>query len=158
MKNKKDEELYYEFLNGNVDSFEKLYLLYRNRIKQFIFNIIKDCEAAADLTQEVFIYFLKKPLKDNYKFKYYIYLIAKSRAYSFISGKKRRQELDEKYMTLDFEKIEKDSSEIIIEKENHKELNEAINMLDDRYKNAIYLSQIEGFSYKEVAKIMRRIS
>ena len=158
MDKKKDEELYYEYLNGNIDSFEKLYVLYRNRINNFIFNITKDYEASADITQEVFLYILKNPLKENYKFKYYIYLIARSRAYSFISNKKRRQSLDEKYLMLDFDKIEKDACEIVIEKENYKQLNDAINMLDNKYKNAVYLSQIEGFSYKEVAEILRRIT
>lgn len=158
MNNKKDEKLYHEYLNGNAKSFEKLYLFYKNRIKHFIFNIIKDSEISEDITQEVFLYILKNPLKENYKFKYYIFLVAKSRAYSFISGKKRRQYLDEKYMTLDFDKVEKDTSEIIIEKEKNRELKDAINMLDDRYKNAVYLSQIEGFSYKEVSEIMRRIA
>ena len=158
MDKKKDEELYYEYLNGNIDSFEKLYVLYRNRINNFIFNITKDYEASADITQEVFLYILKNPLKENYKFKYYIYLIARSRAYSFISNKKRRQSLDEKYLMLDFDKIEKDACEIVIEKENYKQLNDAINMLDNKYKNAVYLSQIEGLSYKEVAEILRRIT
>ena len=133
-------------------------MLYRNRINNFIFNITKDYEASADITQEVFLYILKNPLKENYKFKYYIYLIARSRAYSFISNKKRRQSLDEKYLMLDFDKIEKDACEIVIEKEHYKQLNDAINMLDNKYKNAVYLSQIEGFSYKEVAEILRRIT
>lgn len=28
-------------------------------------------------------------------------------------------------------------------------------MLDDKYKNAIYLTKIEGLSYKETAEILR---
>src|SRR5699024_8428375 len=45
-------------------------------------------------------------------------------------------------------------SEIIIKEEENKLLVEAINMLDDKYKNAIYLVKVEELSYKEVANIL----
>ena len=37
-----------------------------------------------------------------------------------------------------------------------KELIKAINMLNDKYKNAIYLIKIEELSYKETSEILRR--
>lgn len=150
-----DLELYNEYMNGEKDAFETLYNKYKNKIQYFIFNIIKNYEKAEDITQEVFIYILQNKVRENCSFKYYIYLVARSRAYNYINQEKRRTEINEKYSLLDSEEIQKDVSDLIEKQEREKELTEAINMLDDKYKNAIYLTKIEGLSYKETAEILR---
>lgn len=150
-----DLELYNKYMNGEKDAFETLYNKYKNKIQYFIFNIVKNYEKAEDITQEVFIYILQNKVRENCSFKYYIYLVARSRAYNYINQEKRRTEINEKYSLLDFEEIQKDISDLIEKQEREKELTEAINMLDDKYKNAIYLTKIEGLSYKETAEILR---
>lgn len=149
-----DKELYNKYLKGQKEAFELLYNKYKNKIQYFIFNIVKDCEKAEDITQDVFIYVLKNKMKEGYSFKNYIYLIARSRAITYINTEKRRSEITEKYLSNKDEEIEKDVLEIVAKEENKKELLEAINMLDDKYKNAIYLVKIEELSYKETAKIL----
>jgi len=150
-----DLELYNKNMNGEKDAFETLYNKYKNKIQYFIFNIVKNYEKAEDITQEVFIYILQNKVRENCSFKYYIYLVARSRAYNYINQEKRRTEINEKYSLLDSEEIQKDVSDFIEKQEREKELTEAINMLDDKYKNAIYLTKIEGLSYKETAEILR---
>ena len=150
-----DLELYNKYMNGEKDAFETLYNKYQNKIQYFIFNIVKNYEKAEDITQEVFIYILQNKVRENCSFKYYIYLVARSRAYNYINQEKRRTEINEKYSLLDSEEIQKDISDLIEKQEREKELTEAINMLDDKYKNAIYLTKIEGLSYKETAEILR---
>lgn len=150
-----DLELYNKYMNEEKDAFETLYNKYKNKIQYFIFNIVKNYEKAEDITQEVFIYILQNKVRENCSFKYYIYLVARSRAYNYINQEKRRTEINEKYSLLDSEEIQKDISDLIEKQEREKELTEAINMLDDKYKNAIYLTKIEGLSYKETAEILR---
>lgn len=150
-----DLELYNEYMNGEKDAFETLYNKYKNKIQYFIFNIVKNYEKAEDITQEVFIYILQNKVRENCSFKYYIYLVARSRAYNYINQEKRRTEINEKYSLLDSEEIQKDISDLIEKQEREKEITEAINMLNDKYKNAIYLTKIEGLSYKETAEILR---
>lgn len=150
-----DLELYNKYMNGEKNAFETLYNKYKNKIQYFIFNIVKNYEKAEDITQEVFIYILQNKVRENCSFKYYIYLVARSRAYNYINQEKRRTEINEKYSLLDSEEIQKDVSDFIEKQEREKELTEAINMLDDKYKNAIYLTKIEGLSYKETAEILR---
>lgn len=150
-----DLELYNKYMNGEKDAFETLYNKYKNKIQYFIFNIVKNYEKAEDITQEVFIYILQNKVRENCSFKYYIYLVARSRAYNYINQEKRRTEINEKYSLLDSEEIQKDISDLIEKQEREKGLTEAINMLDDKYKNAIYLTKIEGLSYKETAEILR---
>ncbi len=50
--------------------------------------------------------------------------------------------------------IEKDVLEFIERDETKKEVLEAIELLDERYKNAIYLTNIEELSYEETANIL----
>lgn len=149
-----DMNLYNEYLQGNKEAFEILYNKYKSNIHYFIFNIVKDYEKAEDIMQEVFIYVLQNKVREGCSFKYYIYLVAKSRAYNYINVEKRREELNEEYQILVEDEIHKDVSEIILKEETKKNIKEAIDMLDDKYKNAIYLTKIEEFSYKETAEIL----
>lgn len=149
-----DMKLYNEYLDGEKEAFELLYNKYKNKIQYFVFNIVKDYQKAEDITQEVFIYVLQNKKRSDCSFKYYIYLIAKSKAISYINTEKRRTEINEQYFSKEDEAIEKDVIDLITKKETQKELIEAINMLDDRYKNAIYLVKIEEMSYKETAQIL----
>ena len=149
-----DMKLYNEYLNGDKEAFELLYNKYKNKIQYFICNIIKDYQKAEDITQEVFIYILQNNVREDCSFKYYIYLVAKSRAINYINMEKRHTDLNEKYVFPEAEEIQKDVSEIIIKEETKKELKEAIDKLDDKYKNAIYLTKIEELSYNETAQIL----
>ena len=149
-----DKKLYNDYLNGEKEAFELLYNKYKNRIEYFIYNIVKDYQKAEDLTQETFIYIIQNKMKENYSFKYHIYLIAKSRAINYINLEKRRNEIKEEYFSNNDEQIEKDILEVITKEETKKEVLEAIEKLDEKYKNAIYLVNIEGLSYKETSQIL----
>ena len=149
-----DKKLYNDYLNGEKEAFEILYNKYKNKIEYFIYNIVKDYQKAEDITQETFIYVIQHKMRENSSFKYYIYLVARSKALNYINVEKRRNEITEKYLANDDEQIEKDVLDIITAEENKKELLESIELLDERYKNAIYLVNIEGLSYEETSKIL----
>ncbi len=149
-----DKKLYNDYLNGEKEAFEILYNKYKNKIEYFIYNIVKDYQKAEDITQETFIYVIQHQMRENSSFKYYIYLVARSKALNYINVEKRRNEITEKYFANDNEQIEKDVLDIITAEESKKELLELIELLDERYKNAIYLVNIEGLSYEETSKIL----
>lgn len=149
-----DKKLYNDYLNGEKDAFEILYNKYKNKIEYFIYNIVKDYQKAEDIAQETFIYVIQHQMRENSSFKYYIYLVARSKALNYINVEKRRNEITEKYLANDNEQIEKDVLDIITTEESKKELLESIELLDERYKNAIYLVNIEGLSYEETSKIL----
>ena len=154
MENDIDLKLYNEYLNGEKSAFEILYNKYKNKIQYFIYNIIKDYQKAEDITQEVFIYVIQNKIKEGYTFKYYIYLVAKCRAYNYINSENRKKEINEQYFSKENAQVEEDIIDIITKNEKRKEVLESINLLEDKYKNAVYLSNIEGLSYKETAEIL----
>lgn len=149
-----DKKLYNDYLNGEKQAFEYLYNKYKNKIEYFIYNIVKDYQKAEDLTQETFIYVMQNGLQENSSFKYYIYLVAKSKSFNYIKVEKRRNEINEQYILNESPKVDKDVLEIITIEETKKELLSGIEELDDKYKNAVYLVNIEGLSYEETSKIL----
>ena len=149
-----DEKLYSDYLNGKKEAFEFLYNKYNKRIEYFVFNIIKDYQKAEDIAQETFIYVMQNKMREKSSFKYYIYMIAKSRAINHINTEERREKIIKEYCCSDLEKTEKDVLEFIAKEETRKEVLEAIELLNEKYKNAIYLVSIEGLSYEETAKIL----
>ena len=149
-----DKKLYNDYLNGEKQAFEYIYKKYKGKIEYFIYNIVKDYSKAEDLTQETFIYVMQNKMQENTSFKYYIYLVAKSKAYNYLKVEKRRNEITETYFSNNNEQIEKDVLETITREESKKELLSSIEKLDEKYKNAIYLVSIEGLSYEETSKIL----
>lgn len=149
-----DKKLYNDYLNGRVEGFETLYYKYKDKIRYFVFNIVKDYEKAEDITQEVFVDVLKNKFREDGSFKYYIYLAAKSKALNYLGTEKRRKDISEKYLENTEFDNEKDALEIIVKNEEKNELLKAITLLDEKYKNAIYLVNIEGLSYEETANIL----
>ena len=74
---------------------------------------------------------MQNKMKENSSFKYYIYLIAKSKALNYINKEKRRKEIDEQYMVNENEYVEKDVLDIITRQETKKVLLDSINELED---------------------------
>lgn len=155
MKKDIDMELYNDYIeNGETKAFEILYIKYRDKIKYFIYNIIGDYDKAEDIAQETFTYILQNKIKNNYSFKFHIYLVAKSRAISYINTEKRRNNIRDKYLVKEDEQIYQDITDIMLKKEKQKELLKAIELINEKYRNAIYLVKIEGLSCKETAEIL----
>ena len=148
-----DKKLYNDYLSGEKQAFEYLYNKYKRKIVYFIYNIVKDYQKAEDLMQETFIYIMQNKMKSNVSFKYYIYLVAKSKAFNYINIENRRNEITDEYL-YNNENIESDVLDIITQEETQKELLESMKLLDEKYKNAVYLVNIEKLSYKETADIL----
>jgi RNA polymerase sigma factor (sigma-70 family) len=149
-----DIKLYNEYLDGEKGAFELLYNKYKDKIQYFVYNIVKDYQKVEDITQDVFVYVMQNKIKEGYTFKYYIYLVAKSRAYNQINMEKRRTEINEEYILNGAEQVGQDVADIVTKNEKRQEIIKAIDMLDDRYKNAIYLVKIEELTYQETAQIL----
>lgn len=150
-KMEEDRYLYNEFLNGNKKAFEKLILKYKNNIVYFITRYVKNIEVSEDIFQDVVLYLLenKEKYDSNYSFKTYMYMIAKSKAIDFIRHEKYVQNIEETEVASE-ELLE----EIIFSKERKNKIRNIIGKIPLDYQIVIYLTQIDGISYKETAKIM----
>lgn len=148
-----DKELYREFLKGNENAFKKIVLKYSKNLIYFIFKYVKNIEISEDLSQDVFLYLIKN--KEKFKFKCslktYLYIIAKSRAITYLKKNKISITFDENI--LDSESFY-DIEEYVFNSIGKKELIKEIGKLKENYGKAVYLADIEEFSYKEIARIL----
>ena len=150
-----DKILYKEFLNGNNDAFQKLITKYENNLIYFITRYVKNLDIAHDIYQDSIMYILehKENYNDKYSFKTYLYMIAKSRAINCLNNKHKNLPLDNFENTLKEEKLLED---IVFSKERQDKIEKVIRKLKQEYQLVIFLTKIEGLSYKDAGLVMNK--
>lgn len=150
-----DRYLYENFLNGNKKAFENLMMKYKNNLLYFISKFTKNIDKAEDIFQEVILFILEN--KEYYDFKYsfktYIYMLAKSKSMNYIKHEKIIENIDDKEEELREETI---LEEIVLSKERKKKIQNVMSKLSNDYQLVLYLTGIEGLSYRETALIMEK--
>ena len=152
---KEDKILYKEFLEGNKKSFEELILRHRNNLIFFITRYVKSIETAEDIFQDIALYILEN--KDYYNFDYsfktYLYMIAKSKTIDFIKKQKNIDSIDDGNFEIEDARL---LEEIILTKDRQNKIQNVMRKMLPEYQLVIYLTQIEGLSYKDTALIMNK--
>lgn len=145
-----DKILYEKFLRGDEEAFNYIVKKYNKNLVYFITRYVKNIEVAEDIFQDVVLYMLenKEKYDSKYSLKTYMYMIAKSRAINYINQNERIVEMPEDF--ADENLLE----EIICSNERKEKIKNVINKLQLDYQIVIYLTQIEGLSYKETSEIM----
>ncbi len=147
-----DKILYEKFLNGDEDAFNTIIKKYEKNLVYFITRYVKNVEIAEDIFQDVVLYMLENKEKYNpkYELKTYMYMIAKSRSINYINQNQKIVEIPDDL--ADENLLE----EIICSNERKEKIQKVVNKLQLDYQLVIYLTQIEGLSYKETAEIMEK--
>lgn len=152
-----DKTKYKKFLQGDNQSLEELMKKYQTNLLFFITRYVKNKEIAEDIYQDVIIYFLEN--KEKYDFKYsfktYLYTIAKSRTLNYLK-KNKQENCVEIYENQKEIPEEQWLEEAILTKERQAKIRKVIQKMKPDYQLVIYLTQIEGLSYQETAKIMEK--
>ena len=150
-----DLKLVDQVLKGNIDSFNILVNKYELSILKFTYNMIRDKEAAEDITQEVFIIVYKKIYTYNreYKFSSWVFQIARNKCIDFMRKYKRVYEAN-----IDNEKdnSSKDiSPEAMAElRETKREIQKFINTLEEVDREILVLRYSEEITFIEMAVIL----
>lgn len=150
-----DKTLYKDFLNGNKQALEELLLKYKNNLIYFITRYVNSIEIAEDIFHDVVIFILEN--KEYYNFDYslktYLYMIAKSKALDFIKKNKNVASIDDSEFELEDMKL---LEEIILTKERQKKIQNVMRKMIPEYQLIIYLTQVEGLSYKDAGLVMNK--
>lgn len=144
-----------EVLKGNIDSFNIIVNKYELNILKFIYNMIKNKEAAEDITQEVFINVYNKLYMYNkkYKFSNWILQISRNKCIDYIRKYRRVYEADiDEYNNI----ASKDTSpEKVLEyKESKSMLEEFLNTLGSEEKQILNLRYSQQATFKDIAIIL----
>ncbi len=157
-----DKDILFNLVDEDIESYSILVDRYKNRLLNFVYRFVKDFDVAEDIVQETFLRVYRK--RHDYKaianFSTWIFTIAGNLAKSELRRRKRWKffSLDayndnEKKFELPDNGIKPDrAASVRILDEN---IQNAIDKLQDKYKESLILRDIEGMSYKQIADITR---
>ncbi len=150
-----DLKLIRDILNGNIDSFNIMMNKYEKMIFSFVYNMVKDREAAQDITQEVFITVYNKLYlyKSRYKFTNWILQISRNKAIDYMRKYKRVYEANLEDITYIYddapgpeEKVQTKEIKLLIE--------DFINKLNDIDKQILMIKYSANVTFGDIGEIL----
>lgn len=158
-----DEELVSSFLDGDKAAFEELVRRYENTIMNMAYRLLGNRDDAADVCQEVFVLLLRKigSFRGEAKFSTWLYRVSLNACHDYARRLRRHISLSES-PGEDLPEMEQrladdgiDSPESSLERaEIQNAVHDAMSRLPYKFKEVIYLHDIRGYNYKEVAEIL----
>ena len=157
-----DQEVLFRLVDEDIESFNILVDRYKNRLLSFVYRFVKDFDVSEDIVQETFLRVFRK--RHDYKaianFSTWIFTIAGNLAKSELRRRKRWRFFSvdsnnegEKNFELPDTSMKPDrAASVNILNEF---LQDAIDSLQTKYKEALILRDIEGMSYKQIAEIVK---
>ena len=158
-----DQDLLADLITGDMDAFEIIVNRYKDRLMNFVFRFIGNYDIAEDIVQETFLRVFRK--RRDYKaianFSTWIFTIAGNLAKSEIRRQKRWR-----FLSLDWTNEEMDKGielsdpskppdKIADDQIIDLKVQNAIESLPIKYKEAIILRDIEGMSYNQISQILK---
>ena len=146
-----DDLLIERFLSGDEEGFEMLVKKYQNHVINIVYLLIGETQDADDIAQEVFIKVYKNLGSFNKKAKFstWLYRIAVNTTYNHLKK-------EERYVPSGYRKdsdvFKKTSLTNLERKELQELIRKSIERLPFKYRTVIVLKEIEGLSYKDIAK------
>lgn len=158
-----DEELVKAFLDGDDGAFEELVNRYESTIYSMAYRMLGDRSEASDVCQEVFLLLLRKlhSFRGEAKFSTWLYRVTLNACRDHARRNRQHLSLSES-PAEDLPELEErladtksDSPDDEVERvEVRKVVQEAIARMPFKFREVIYLHDIRGFDYKEVAEIL----
>ncbi|MBQ9832593.1 MAG: RNA polymerase sigma factor [Clostridia bacterium] len=145
---------YRRFLDGDESAFDEIISEYRSGLTFFINRFVSDAFAAEDIAADVLVELIVHPKRYDFRtsLKTYLFMLGRSRAIDYVRRRKRVEMTE-----LDFELAGDDEVEKkVLDDERKRSLNDAMTSLNEEMRIAVHLVYLEGLSYKEAAKIMRK--
>ena len=130
-------------------AFTEFYNRYASKVHSYCVCMINDTLEAEDIFQETFIRFFRNinPEHKSTNVKSYLMTTARNLCINHLRSQKPTMPLEaiEQLKAESFSYENKELIEII---------NNLLNLLDEKYKEAFILREYDGFSYKEIAEIL----
>jgi RNA polymerase sigma-70 factor, ECF subfamily len=142
-------------LDGNAENFNAIVSKYELMVLRFVYNMIKQKEAAEDITQEVFITIYNKlyMYDKKHSFSNWILQISKNKCIDYMRKYKKVYEgnIDEAY---DISSKEMLPDQIAEYKEVKRNIEKYINTLEDIDKQILILRYSEELTFTDIAEIL----
>jgi RNA polymerase sigma-70 factor, ECF subfamily len=135
-------------------ALEGLFEKYYYRLCEFSFQYVRSFDLAEEVVSDVFLKIWRKRHKINVisNFKAYLYTATRNQSLNYLQKEQRDWESLDELNETSSDQYQPDEELIFHELENRIEV--LINTLPPRRKMIFKMSRIEGFTYREIAKIM----
>lgn len=153
-----DEYLMLECQKDNLEAFNILFRRYEKRILNFSFRFVGDRLSAEEITLDTFMraYRARKRYQPTARLSTWIYSIARNLCRDFSKARPKYEMISEDVYELDIAtESQSDPKEMALKGELEMKVMEAINLLPPKQREVIIMSYYEGFSYPEIASILR---
>ena len=143
---------------GDTQSFSELVSLYQRRIYDLAYRITHSHTDSEDIAQEVFIRLWRKihKFKGESSFFTWLYRMVINVSKNYLRSRPTNQVLfEEATIGQGLMSKRKNPAEELIFQETSKVVTKAIDTLPFKHRMVVLLHDIEGFSHKEISRIMR---
>lgn len=150
-----ERELILKVSSGDKEAFGELVKIHQKKIFISVWRFFKNDEDAKELTQDAFIsaYQAIKGFRLRSSFYTWIYRIAINLCYHRLKSRQYKTGLKTQSLKEYFPSLEPSPSQSLAAKEQEAFLRQALVSLKKERYEAIVLHDLEGFSYKEIAKM-----
>ena len=142
---------------GDQEAFSVLVNKYKTKVFRLAFSLTRDRDIADDLAQEAFIraYLSLPKFQQKSEFGTWLYRITVNHTMDYLRKKTRRKEVP-----FDDFPISQEEETLTPEKDKEEEqkrtiLYRSLEKLPEKYRLILTLRDRQGFSYKEIAKILK---
>jgi len=152
-----DKELMEQVKTGDEEAFAQIVSVYKNRVVNFLWQLMGNYEKAVEISQETFmrVYFKADKYQPIAPLSSWIYTIASNLAKTELKKSRRLPQVPleavENFLA-EGSTVSHDSAR----KDMIKKVRQAIDALPPRYRIPVVLKDIEGFSQEEIAQMMKR--
>lgn len=146
---------YNRFLNGDNKALDEIVVAYSDALVGFALCIVGNVDVAEDVAADTFacLLFKRKKFAEEAAFRTYLFKIARNKCIDFLRASSKSCE------GMDFEQLAGGNAETdVLKRERDRLLYAAIAKLPAQYRDVLHLMYFEGFSNKEICKIMKKSS
>tara|TARA_Y100000768_G_scaffold148149_1_gene110537 strand:+ start:962 stop:1537 length:576 start_codon:yes stop_codon:yes gene_type:complete len=162
MNKKSDEQLIYDFQQGDKVAYEMLYSRYKDRIYNFVYRYVNDVDIAQDIAHDTFLklYTHKHTYKEIAKFSTWLFTIALNICRTELRKKKRRQTYSTSELSTEDREFAISSDKNVIQDKGSDsfEINTIVNLclmkLSEEFRTMIIFRDIQELSYDVISNIM----
>ena len=151
-----EQALVLQIQAGDEDAFAKLVRIYKDKIVNYLYQVTGDYQKAVDLSQETFlrVFFKANKYRPIAPFSSWIYAIASNLAKTELKKRWRTSfvSLEDVPPAVEISTPSEEASDSGL----IKNLRQALDTLSPRYRIAVILKDMEGYSQEEIAQIIKR--
>jgi len=149
-----DESLYYAYIDGDSNALAELLSRYDESLNLFIFSFVKNAEDAEDLALDTFAHLAAsdKKFRGNSSFKTWLFAIGRNLALQHL----RRHRFRTTEFTGEEVADEKTPDLKLLQKENQRQIYEAMEKLREEYRQVLYLKYFEDMNVSEAARVLNK--